>query len=755
MTPELLDNRYNVLSSLGRGGFGETYLAEDTQMPSRRRCVIKQLKSSADKPDIVQLVRDRFSREAAILESVGEHPQIPTLYAYLVRDDRFYLIQEWIEGKTLTQFLNQRGVLSEAEVSLLLQQLLPVLSYVHDRGLIHRDIKPDNIILRQRDGLPVLIDFGAVRETMGTKYNEIGQTTSSIVIGTPGFMPSEQAVGRPVFSSDLYALGLTAIYLLTGRYPQDLPTDPRTGEILWHSHAPNCGPHLRNIIDRTIASHPHDRYLAARDAISALLAPHPMNPVQAPGSFSPHPGSVPLTPSVAFPPTDPPLNSAPIAPSPMTPSRSSPNGLPNGLSNPLPNGSPNGLPNALPNGSPNAAAAPKPPAPPATDATVAVAPVYRPTVPVAPPTRSPSSPARSSVSNPAPASSVSPQSPPAINRPRPEDVAPPSSPVGGLIKFALFAGLAGGVAIAGTHLFDRSSIGAGSMLNADGRATTPRELGAANTPDSFYFLADSAFGTEAYADYANTRVDALKQAGFRQAGWFWMPQYANLFGENVAQVFADRFNSLEQCVKALERYGQTVGDAYCAFASTDPNADRQLINAQTAIAQAAQAAQPVPPKTIQLPDIVPDQLIPNRNSSPDTPPRRSIPNPTNIDPSDLPAVLDNVRGLFDGPSPIETTEKYFQQISRGNYDRSWEMLDPSYQQNPNLHPAGFDSYVEWWSGSVKSVDVLQTQLVSETEDSAQVEVSLRYGMADGREVDGVMLMTWVREGDRWLCVGTD
>ncbi|TAF50117.1 MAG: serine/threonine protein kinase, partial [Oscillatoriales cyanobacterium] len=497
MTPELLDNRYNVLSSLGRGGFGETYLAEDTQMPSRRRCVIKQLKSSAEKPDIVQLVRDRFSREAAILESVGEHPQIPTLYAYLVRDDHFYLIQEWIEGKTLTQFLNERGVLSEAEVSLLLQQLLPVLSYVHDRGLIHRDIKPDNIILRQRDGLPVLIDFGAVRETMGTKYNEIGQTTSSIVIGTPGFMPSEQAVGRPVFSSDLYALGLTAIYLLTGRYPQDLPTDPRTGEILWHSHAPNCGPHLRTIIDRTIASHPHDRYLTARDAISALLAPRPINP-PAPGAFSPPPGSSPLTPSVAFPPTHPPLNSAPIAPSPITPSRSSPNGIssasPNGSPNAFPHGSPNGSPNARPTPSESSQSPtpPRPAAPPATDATVAVAPVYRPTVPVTAPARSPASPGRSPASNPTP-SSIAPPSPPAVNRPHSEEVDSPSSPVGGMIKFALIAGLAGGLAIAGTHLFDRSSIGVGSMLNSEERGATPREQGAANTPDSFYFLADSAF----------------------------------------------------------------------------------------------------------------------------------------------------------------------------------------------------------------------------------------------------------------------
>jgi serine/threonine-protein kinase len=701
MTSELLDNRYNVLSSLGRGGFGETFLAEDTQMPSRRRCVIKQLRSSTDKPELVQLVRDRFSREAAILESVGDHPQIPTLYAYLVRDDRFYLIQEWIEGQTLTQFISQRGALTETEVTALLQQLLPVLSYVHDRGLIHRDIKPDNIIIRQRDGLPVLIDFGAVRETMGTKYNEVGQTTSSIVIGTPGFMPSEQAVGRPVFSSDLYALGLTAIYLLTGRYPQDLPTDPRTGEILWQSYAPACSPRLQAVIDRTIASHPHDRYPTARDAISALISP---NASFTPGN--PLPNSAPISP--------PPISSSP----PMTP--------------------------------------PARPAPPATDATVAVAPVYRPTVPVTSPSPTRSlDPARTSTSPrpPSPAPTVT------RTRTRTEDTDPPKSPVGGIVKFALFAGLAGGLTIAGANMFDRSSIGVGSIQDSEGRTATPRELGAANTPDSFYFLADSAFWEPDYAPYANNRVEVLKQSGYRNSGWFWIPQYANLSGQNAAQVFADRFNSLDRCIKALVDYGKTIGDAYCAFASTDPNADRQLINAQTAIAQSAPAPAP---KTIQLPDIITDNPLLNRDPSPDPAPTPSPdpaptpnPNPTNINPGNLPTIIDNVRGLFNGPSPTETTEKYFQQISRGNYNRSWEMLDPSYQQNTDLHPNGFGSYQEWWGDSVQSVEVLKTRLISETEDSAQVETSLRYIMADGREVDDGMVITWVRDGDRWLCVGTN
>ena len=232
----LVNQRYRILESLGRGGFGETFLVEDTQMPSRRRCVLKQLNPSSRDAATQRLIEDRFGREAAILESLGEnHPQIPRLYAYFRENEQFYLVQEWIEGLTLTERLNQQGRLSEAEVRGLLRDVLPVLAFVHQQRIVHRDIKPDNIILRHRDGKPVLIDFGAVRETMTTVMTGSGSPTSSIVIGTPGFMSSEQAAGRPLFSSDLYSLGLTAIFLLTGKLPQDLPSDPRTGEISWQS----------------------------------------------------------------------------------------------------------------------------------------------------------------------------------------------------------------------------------------------------------------------------------------------------------------------------------------------------------------------------------------------------------------------------------------------------------------------------------------------------------------------------------------
>jgi len=271
MTQTLLNNRYQIVQALGAGGFGETFLAEDTQMPSGRRCVIKRLKPVTSDTQIYQLVQERFQREAAILEELGAGcHQIPQLYAYFLEDKNFYLVQEWIEGQTLTKKMQQLGHLSESSVKAILVGLLPVLDYVHSKGIVHRDIKPDNIILRQRDNEPVLIDFGAVRETMGTALNSQGETTSSIVIGTPGFMPSEQAAGRPVYASDLYSLALTAIYLLTGKWPQELPTDRHTGEIVWRPSALSVSPTLAEVLDKAIQPSARDRFPTAKAMLEVL-----------------------------------------------------------------------------------------------------------------------------------------------------------------------------------------------------------------------------------------------------------------------------------------------------------------------------------------------------------------------------------------------------------------------------------------------------------------------------------------------------
>jgi serine/threonine-protein kinase len=270
MNTTLLNNRYQILRSLGRGGFGETYLATDTHLPSGRKCVIKQLKPVMQQPDIPQWMQDRFQREAAILEELGEgSSQIPKLYAYFSENGNFYLVQEWIEGETLTQRVQQQGVLSEKQVTDILVSLLPVLDYVHSRRIVHRDVKPDNIIIRSSDSKPVLIDFGIVKETVATVVSG-GHSAFSVAIGTPGYMSSEQAAGRPVYSSDLYSLGLIAVYLLTGKSPQTLETDANTGEINWRKVAPNIHSHLAMAIDRAVRFHPRDRFSSAKEMLGAL-----------------------------------------------------------------------------------------------------------------------------------------------------------------------------------------------------------------------------------------------------------------------------------------------------------------------------------------------------------------------------------------------------------------------------------------------------------------------------------------------------
>ncbi|HBB31609.1 MAG TPA: serine/threonine protein kinase [Cyanobacteria bacterium UBA8803] len=308
MKPTLLNNRYRVLQTLGAGGFGNTFLAEDTYMPSGRRCVIKQLKPMAQDPQTYKLAQERFHREAAVLEDLGEgNNQIPRLYAYFSEAGQFYLVQEWIEGDTLTKKVEREGKLNDTEVKTILLRLLPVLDYVHSRHMVHRDIKPDNVIIRNQDGLPVLIDFGAVKEAIKTVVNLQTNAPQSMVIGTPGFMPPEQAAGRPVYASDLYGLGVTAVFLLTGKLPQALAIDTRTGEIVWHRDAPNCDSHLAAVVDRAIRIHPSDRFASARDMLNALeshnLPPAPSRVATvaiAPGRLPP-PHNPAVPPTVAVP----------------------------------------------------------------------------------------------------------------------------------------------------------------------------------------------------------------------------------------------------------------------------------------------------------------------------------------------------------------------------------------------------------------------------------------------------------------------
>ncbi|MBD1907767.1 CHASE2 domain-containing protein [Funiculus sociatus GB2-A5] len=264
MLGRLLGGRYKLIEELGSGGFGQTYIAEDTQRPGKPKCVVKHLKPARQDPAFLAIARRMFNTEAKTLEKLGHHNQIPHLLAYFEENKQFYLVQEFIEGHPLSDELCQNKQLSEAEVIDLLQDLLGILEFVHSYQVIHRDIKPNNLIRRQQDGKLVLIDFGAVKEIHTQLATESGQSSITVGIGTQGYVPSEQLAGKPRYSSDLYALGITAIQALTGAKPSQLPEDPETCEIIWRDKV-KVSDRLAEILDKMVRYHVRERYQSATE----------------------------------------------------------------------------------------------------------------------------------------------------------------------------------------------------------------------------------------------------------------------------------------------------------------------------------------------------------------------------------------------------------------------------------------------------------------------------------------------------------
>jgi serine/threonine protein kinase/CHASE2 domain-containing sensor protein len=267
----LLANRYRIVRLLGSGGFGETYVAQDTQRPGEPICVVKQLRIISDDPRAHRLGRRFFEGEAETLEKLGHHAQIPRLLAYFEVQNSFYLVEEMVEGLLLKDELAARRPMPQSYVLDLLLGLLPVVAFVHSQGVIHRDIKPSNIIRRAEDGQLVLIDFGAVK-LISNRLADTGvqlTSTSTVGVGTQGYMPSEQAAGLPTFGSDLYALGITAIEALTGIPAYALRRDVN-GELIWRHEAPGLDPTFGDIVTRLVLYDFTDRYQRAEEALADL-----------------------------------------------------------------------------------------------------------------------------------------------------------------------------------------------------------------------------------------------------------------------------------------------------------------------------------------------------------------------------------------------------------------------------------------------------------------------------------------------------
>lgn len=267
----LLGGRYQVIQQLGQGGFGQTFLAQDNHLPGNPICVIKQFHPQTNDPDCLQTARRLFDTEAQVLYKLGEHSQIPRLMAHFEDNQEFYLAQEYVEGETLDKLLNDEQPWKQGWVIALLMDILQSLAFVHRRNVIHRDIKPSNLICRRRDGRIVLIDFGAVKQVNTQFFNpRTGKTNLTVSIGTHGYVPGEQLGGTPHFSSDVYAVGIIGVQLLTGVKPKHFRHNPRTSELEWREMSVQVHPALAAVIDCMVRYDYRERFPTAAEALAAL-----------------------------------------------------------------------------------------------------------------------------------------------------------------------------------------------------------------------------------------------------------------------------------------------------------------------------------------------------------------------------------------------------------------------------------------------------------------------------------------------------
>jgi eukaryotic-like serine/threonine-protein kinase len=269
MIGKILDGRYQIVSKLGQGGFGTTYLAIDKKLPNNDQCVVKLFTPQVNDPDSLHEARRLFNNEAIVLNTLGSHDQIPRLLSHFEDEEHFYLVEEFVAGEDLSHEITPGTIFSEPEVISLLKDVLKILEFVHRHDVIHRDLKPSNLIRRKHDRQIVMIDFGSVKQLTSQTVNIHQPSPLTVIVGTYGYMPSEQNQGLPRLCSDVYAVGIMAIQALTGLAAVLLPQDDFTGEILWRERA-EVSPRLAAILDKMVKYDFRQRYQSATEVLQDL-----------------------------------------------------------------------------------------------------------------------------------------------------------------------------------------------------------------------------------------------------------------------------------------------------------------------------------------------------------------------------------------------------------------------------------------------------------------------------------------------------
>lgn len=263
----LLHNRYRTFKLIGQSRYGKTFLGVDENQSPPIPCVIKQFLCQNSTEENFSHTKALFQQQAHQLEELGKHPQIPTLLAQFEQDECLYLVHEFIDGSNLAKLVEEEGTCSETQIWQLLNDLLPVLKFIHDRQVIHGDIKPENIIRRTLDGGLVLVDF-----SVGQAVRAVDELSlhSAAAMGSPEYVAPEQARGKAVFASDLYSLGVTCIYLLTHIPPFDL-FDIANDRWAWRQYAiGDVSDRLCTILDKLLQNAVNQRFQSADEVMLAI-----------------------------------------------------------------------------------------------------------------------------------------------------------------------------------------------------------------------------------------------------------------------------------------------------------------------------------------------------------------------------------------------------------------------------------------------------------------------------------------------------
>lgn len=320
-----LRGRYAPVKLLGQGGFGRTYLAQDRDRLNAY-CVIKQFSPQVQGTKSIDKAIQLFNQEAVRLHELGEHPQIPALLAYFEDDQYLYLVQQYIEGQNLLQELHREGTFSEAKIRDILLSLLPVIQFIHDHQVIHRDITPMNILRRQRDHRLMLIDFGVAKQLRADLSEHAGTR-----IGTEGYSPMEQFRGGHAYpASDIYSLGATVIHLMTKMKPDHL-YDPLSGQWIWRQRMADQGNQVSDelavILDRMLKDLVNERYQSANEVLRDLQGISPPPSVVPPVGLSSSGNVPPYSPGNFVPSSLPSKNNPSARPNPSRPNPSAPSAL--------------------------------------------------------------------------------------------------------------------------------------------------------------------------------------------------------------------------------------------------------------------------------------------------------------------------------------------------------------------------------------------------------------------------------------------